>query len=91
MQNSTALKFLPVFSDEKRVEVSIVDGQTVIKLSTWEEGLGWCGQKTMTLDAAMLDELHRVIAAARIRLHSAKADGDENRMPSKVLDFPNIS
>jgi hypothetical protein len=91
MQNSTALKFLPVFSDEKRVEVNIVDGQTVIKLSTWEEGLGWCGQKTMSLDAEMLDELHRVIAAARVRLHNANAEDEGQRVPSKVLDFPHIS
>lgn len=91
MQHNTALKFLPVFSDEKRVEVSVVNDQAVIKLSTWEQDLGWCGQKTMSLDAEMLDELHRVIAAARVRLHSAKAESEGQRVASKVLDFPHIS
>lgn len=91
MQKSTALKFLPVFSYEKRVEVSVVNDQAVIKLSTWEQDLGWCGQKTMSLDAEMLDELHRVIAAARVRLHNANAEDEGQRAPSKVLDFPHIS
>jgi hypothetical protein len=91
MQQNTALKFLPVFSDEKRVEVSVVDDQAVIKLSTWEEDLGWCGQKTMSLDTEMLDELHRVIAAARVRLHSRDTEDRGEKSASRVLQFPQIS
>ncbi len=91
MQQTTAFKFLPVFSDEKRVEVALVDDQAVIKLSTWEEDLGWCGQKTMTLDAAMLDELHRVIAAARVKMKSGKVENQDEMTASKVLQFPNIA
>ena len=68
MKTNTATKFLPIFNDEKKVEVSLENDQAVIKLSTWTEDLGWLCQKTLSLDAAMLDDLHRVIASARYRL-----------------------
>jgi hypothetical protein len=88
MKSNSAVNFLPIFSDEKKVEVSLQDDQAVIKLSTWTDDLGWCGQKTMSLDAEMLDELHRVIAAARIRLNRQKSDAVEEFEPAKVLEFP---
>lgn len=90
MQNITAFKFAPVFSEEKKVDVSLQDGETVIKLSTWTDDLGWCAQKTMALDAAMLDELHRVITAARLKIKREKDDSGEEIIPSKVLKFPNM-
>ena len=86
MQKNTATKFLPIFSDDKKVEVSIEGDQAVIRLSTWTEDLGWCGQKTLSLDAEMLDELHRVIASARYRMNSQKAD--ENSNSANVISFP---
>lgn len=91
MQSNTAIQFLPVFSDEKKVEVSLVDDQAVIRLSTWADDLGWCGQKTISLDAAMLDELHNVITAARIRLNRQKAETQEETGSSRVLQFPSAS
>lgn len=91
MQSNTAVKFLPIFTDEKKVEVSLENDQAVIKLSTWVEDLGWCGQKTMSLDAEMLDDLHRVIASARYRLNRQKNSENENAEESKVLAFPNFS
>ncbi|HEY8559874.1 MAG TPA: hypothetical protein VIL74_05695 [Pyrinomonadaceae bacterium] len=96
MQSNSAVNFLPIFSDEKKVEVSLQDNQAVIKLSTWTEGLGWCGQKTMSFDAAMLDELHRVISAARIRLNREKSENqaeteDSAATAAKVLEFPQFS
>jgi len=91
MQANLAVNFLPIFSDEKKVEVSLKDDQAVIKLSTWAEDLGWCGQKTMSLDADMLDELHRVIAAARIRLSRQKSENKQEVEPAKVLEFPQFS
>lgn len=99
MQQNTAIRFTPIFSDEKKVEVSLQDDQAVIKLSTWTEDLGWCGQKTLSIDAAMLDDLHNVIAAARIKLNRQKAEnsidqetdaGQENDS-AKILRFPNFS
>jgi len=91
MQSNSAVKFLPIFSDEKKVEVSLDGDQAVIKLSTWTNDLGWCGQKTLSLDAEMLDELHRVISAARIRLNRQKSEGGEEFEPAKVLEFPQFS
>lgn len=91
MQSNTAVKFLPIYTDEKKVEVSIQDDQAVIKLSTWVEDLGWCGQKTMSLDAAMLDDLHRVIASARYRLNKQKSSEEEIQNDAKVLAFPIFS
>ena len=91
MQSNLAVNFLPIFSDEKKVEVSLQDDQAVIKLSTWTNDLGWCGQKTMSLDAEMLDELHRVIASARIRLNRQKSENQEKIEPARVLEFPRVS
>jgi hypothetical protein len=90
MQSNVAVKFLPVVSDEKKVEVSLEAGQAVIKLSTWTEDLGWLCQKTMSLDAEMLDDLHRVISAARVRLSNQKAENAEESAISKVLQFPSF-
>jgi hypothetical protein len=90
MQSNLAVKFLPVVSDEKKVEVALHDDQAVIKLSTWTEDLGWLCQKTMSLDAEMLDDLHRVITAARVRLNSQKAENQEENISSKVLQFPSF-
>jgi len=91
MQSNTAIQFLPVFSDEKKVEVSLVDDQAVIRLSTWTDDLGWCGQKTMSLDAGMLDDLHRVITAARLKLNREKAENAGEIKDSKILHFPSTS
>lgn len=90
MQSNAAVKFLPVVSDEKKVEVSLQADQAVIKLSTWTEDLGWLCQKTMSLDAAMLDDLHRVITAARVRLNNQKPENQEEANSSKVLQFPSF-
>jgi hypothetical protein len=89
MQTSSAVKFLPIVRDEKKVEVTLQEDQAVIRLSTWAEDLGWCGQKTMSLDAEMLDDLHRVISAARIRLNRQKTENQE--APARVIEFPGVS
>ncbi|MBC7899807.1 MAG: hypothetical protein H7070_07100 [Saprospiraceae bacterium] len=91
MQSNTAFKFAPVFSEEKKVDVSLQDDQTVLKLSTWTDDLGWCAQKTMSLDAEMLDELHRVITAARIKIKREKGDSGEEIVPAKILEFPKFA
>jgi len=91
MSTNLAVQFSPIFSDEKKVDVSLVEDQAVIKLSIWTEGLGWCGQKTLSLDAEMLDELHRVISAARIKLNRQKSEDREENASTKVLQFPSFS
>lgn len=91
MQSNLATQFAPIFSDEKKLEVSLVDDQAVIKLSTWTEDLGWCGQKTLTLDAEMLDDLHRVIASARYKMNGKTTAANETSNSSNILAFPNFS
>ena len=91
MQVNTVTKFLPIFTEDKKVEVSLENSQAIIKLSTWTEDLGWLCQKTMALDAEMLDDLHRVISSARYRLNNQKSEKEEIAKPANVIAFPVIS
>ena len=95
MQTNSAVEFSPIFTNDKKVEVSLQNDQAVIKLSTWTQDLGWCGQKTLSLDAEMLDELQSVITAARIKLKRQQAENlPENlgeNQSSKILQFPVFS
>ncbi len=91
MQTNTATKFLPIVSDDKKVEVSLTDNQAIIKLSTWTEDLGWLCQKTLSIDAAMLDDLHHVISSARYRLNKQKSETAEPIKAANVLEFPIFS
>ena len=91
MQSNLAVKFAPIVTEEKKLEVSLTDDQAIIKLSTWTEDLGWCGQKTLALDAEMLDDLHRVIASARYKLNGKKTEPADANKSSKVLEFPSFS
>ena len=91
MQTITATKFLPIVSNEKKLEVSLADNQAIIKLSTWTEDLGWCCQKTLSLDAEMLDDLHHLIASARYKLNSQKTEAEELVKRTNVLEFPSFS
>lgn len=91
MQTNTATKFSPIVSDEKKVELSLEDDKAIIKLSTWTEDLGWCCQKTLPLDAEMLDELHRVIASARYKLKKQNAGVEETTEQINIISFPNFS
>ena len=91
MSSNLATKFLPVVSDEKKLEVSLTDNQAVIKLSTWKEDLGWCCQKTLLLDVEMLDDLHRVVASARYKLKSRNSEMSEASQSSNILKFPSFS
>jgi predicted DCC family thiol-disulfide oxidoreductase YuxK len=90
MQTNIAAKFLPIVSDEKKVEVSLTEDQAIIKLSTWTEDLGWLCQKTLSIDAEMLDDLHRVIASARYRLNKQKYVSGDMTKDTKVLEFPSF-
>lgn len=91
MQTNAVTKFSPIFSEEKKIEVSLENDQAVIKLSTWTEDLGWCCQKTMSLDAEILDDLHRVISSARYRLNNRKSKIEETQNCGNVINFPRIS
>ncbi len=88
MNSNAAVKFAPVFTEDQKVEVSLHDGEAVIRLSTWQgDDLGWCGQKTMALDTAMIDELHRVLTAAKMKLHRESEIGQ----PTNIIEFPKFA
>ncbi len=89
MQTNSAKQFLPSIHQDKKIEVSLESGEAVLQLSTWTEDLGWCCQKTMRLEADMLDDLHRVITAARYKLNQEKSDKSEFAT-AKVLEFPSV-
>jgi hypothetical protein len=87
--NSKAFKFAPAETSEKRIDLSLDGDETVIKLSSWIDGLGWCGEKTMRIDPELLDEMHRMIGAARIRVRQRRLDeSDDGIADGKVLKFP---
>lgn len=90
MNSHSAISFAPVFSEERKVDVSLQEDQAVIKLSTWTDDLGWCGQKTLALDVEMLDELHTVIAAARLKLKRDRIESGGKIAHTKLLHFPNL-
>lgn len=89
MQTNSAKQFLPSISNDKKIEVSLENDEAVLKLSTWTEDLGWCCQKTMRLEAEMLDDLHRAITAARYRINQQKVDKSEFSV-AKILEFPAV-
>ena len=88
MQSNSAVKFSPIITDETKVEVFLQDHQAVIKLSTWTENLGWCGQKTLSLDVNMLDDLQKVISAAQIKMKHQDTELGRNTKSTKILQFP---
>ena len=63
--HETAVERPFVQSEERKVEVSVDGDAAVIRLSTYANGIGWFVQKTISLDAEMLDALTDELAAAR--------------------------
>ncbi len=88
MQSNLATKLAPIISDEEKLEVALDGDKAIIKLSTWTEDLGWCGQKTLQINVKMLDDLHRAIASARYKVNSHQADDRE--VKKNVIDFPGV-
>lgn len=80
---------------EQKVEVVIEeqDGAECVALrySTWVEGLGWCGQKTIRVDQEQLEDLHRAITIARHRLGRRRAETGQTTEPAQVIQLPNIA
>jgi hypothetical protein len=80
--------------EDERVEVLLEekDGaeQVVLHYSTWVEGLGWCGQKTIRLDGSHLDDLHRALTVARHRINRRRAEAGHQSQPATVIQLPTI-
>jgi hypothetical protein len=79
---------------EQRVEVALEQRgdlmEVVLRSSTWTDGLGWCCQKTLRLDAAQADELHRALTVARHRLIRQRAEAGASPAPANVIRMPTI-
>lgn len=88
MQSNTAFKLAPAVAGDRRIDVSVEDESAIVQLSDWIEGLGWSTQKTMKLDEELLDEMHMLITAARLKMKRQRSMHDENAVPAKVLSFP---
>lgn len=93
-QNQTAPHALNSSRPEQKIEIVMQnrDGAdcVALRLSTWADGLGWCAQKTIELEADQLDELHRAVTVARRRLASRRAEADQPAAPAKVIYLPAI-
>ncbi len=82
-KNESAVKQISTSIEEKRVDVSVDGDKTVIRMSTYANGIGWFTQKTITIDAEMLDELHSQLSEARINI---RRESDEI-LSADILDF----
>lgn len=69
--------------EDKKVEVSVEGDSAVIRMSTYADGIGWFVQKTITVDADMLDSLADQLAVARGRI---RREGDEI-LSADTLEF----
>ena len=67
------------------------DELVALRYSTYVDGLGWCTQKTIRLDAEQLDDLQRALMVARRRVQRKRAEKGEPQAPAKVIQLPTIS
>jgi len=93
--NNTATHILASSEANQRIEVSFEqhDGaeRVTLRYSTWTEGLGWCGQKTIRLDAGQLDELHRALTVARHCMKRRRAEAGQLDEPARVIQLPTLA
>jgi len=96
MQTSTKAAHSPRHATpEQKVEV-VLEGaegeeRVALRYSTWTEGLGWCCQKTIRVEAEQLDDLHRSLTVARQRLNRRRAEAGEPHRPAQVIQLPSLS
>jgi hypothetical protein len=94
MQSSTNAAHAPQPARaEQKVEVVFEEGagRVALRYSTYTEGLGWCCQKTIRVDAEQLDELHRALTVARHRIGRRRAENGETPRPAQVIQMPSLS
>jgi hypothetical protein len=94
-QNQTAAHTLNSSRPEQKLEVVMRsrggEDCVALRLSTWTDGLGWCAQKTIELEAEQLDDLHRAVTVARRRLAAKRAQADQPTAPAKVIHLPTVT
>ena len=93
--NNLAAHVISSSRPDQQIEV-VIEGaagheHVALRFSTWAEGLGWCTQKTIRLEAEQLDELHRATTVARHRLAHRRADSGQHREPAQVIQLPTVA
>lgn len=93
--NNAILQVLQAPDSDQRLEVAIEHHQgaeqIVLRHATWTDGLGWCGQKTIRLDAEHLDDLHRALTVARHRRNRRAADSGQIHKPAQLIQLPTLA
>lgn len=90
----SAVRLVETPSDNEKIEVFIevegVDEKLVLRYSTWTDGLGWCGQKTIEVAPHQIDDLQRAFTVARHRLARRRVDNGDQSRPATVIQFPSL-
>lgn len=81
--NKTAVERSITQSEDRKVEVCVDGEEAVIRLSSYANGIGWFVQKTISLDADMLDALTDQLSVARGKI---RRDSDAI-LSASVLEF----
>lgn len=90
--NNAASHNIKSAHQEQRVEVVIEDADRVaLRYLTWTDGLGWCCQKTLRVDAEQLEDLHRSLTVARHRLNRMRAEEGLTSEPAQVIQLPTLA
>ena len=93
--NRAAGRSLESAGKQQKVEVTFEQHEgaecVALRYLTWTDGLGWCCQKTIRVEAEQLDELSRAITAARHRVRRNRAEAGDAAAPAQVIQFPSLS
>ena len=93
--SKSAAHILPSASPDEMIELVLEEHEgaehVALRQCTWTEGLGWCGQKTIRLDADQLDELHRALTAARQRVMRRRAEQGRPVEHARVIKLPTLN
>lgn len=97
MQSSknATVEIIESSGEDNRIEIMIEpyagDERVVLRYSTWVDGLGWCGQKTIKLDGEQIEDLHRALTVARHRINHRRAEAGQMREAAKVIRLPTLA
>lgn len=93
--NNAVVQVLPSAREDRKIEVVLEhhgeEDVVALRHSVWTEGLGWCAQKTIRLDAGQLDELHRAVTVARHRINRRRGEAGQTVKTAQVIQFPTLA
>jgi hypothetical protein len=93
--NNATAEVLQRGETEARIEVAIEkhgeSERVVLRHLTWTDGLGWCAQKTICLEADQIDDVHRALLIARHRFSRKRAELGESGNAAQVIQLPTFA